>query len=91
MATLLSYDISDKHEDFKKALLKAGYTDTLSCPNGRCRLPKTTLVHEDKSTEEVRDDCTGLAQDLSIALERCIAVNYIYDHWSGTRGKEDGE
>lgn len=77
METIITYDISDKHTEFKNEMKELGYKDKIKGVN--CEwiyLPNTTLYHPTKRPEEARDDALRIRKILNINLERCIATQW---------------
>lgn len=87
MGIIITYDISDKHTDFKNEMKKLGYKDKIE-GGENCvwiYLPNTTLYHHTKTSVEAINDAKKVKQDLKIELERCIAT--IYDSWAAICGE----
>ena len=81
METIITYDISAKHVEFKNEMKKLGYQDKIK--DVRCiwiYLPNTTLFHPTKSAVEARTDANSIKNTLRIQLERCIATTW--DSWA---------
>lgn len=77
MASVVTYDIPSKHADFKKLMFQLSYKDQIPGTNGRViYFPNTTLYHANKSAEVARDDAKGVANQLGVTLERCIATQW---------------
>ncbi len=78
MATVITYDIPDKHVEFKKMMFELGYKDQIPVTQN-CKviyLPNTTLYHQLKSAEAARDDAKAICAKLRVKLERCIATQW---------------
>lgn len=87
METIIAYDISGKHLEFKNEMKKLGYQDKIT-EAGNCKvlyLPNTTLYHPTKSPVEARTDALNIKNSLKIQLERCIAT--IWDKWAAICGE----
>jgi hypothetical protein len=81
MASIVIYDVPEKHRELKQAMFKLGYNEKNSGEN--CKViyfPNTTLFHETKSPAQARDDVKTVCKNLKIELERCIAT--IWDSWA---------
>lgn len=77
METIITYDISDKHTEFKTEMKKLGYKDKIKGIKN-CEwifLPNTTLFHPAKELTESRDDAKMVCKNLNIELERFIATD----------------
>jgi hypothetical protein len=61
MASIISYDVLEKHIEVRRALLDLGYN--------------TTLYHPKKTPEEAAIDVQNICEKLAIQLERCIATD----------------
>jgi len=75
MASIVTYDIPEKHRELKKILFELGYKDQI--PGEKCKIiffPNTTLYHPSKTPEQLREDVQAVCKRLSIHLERCIAT-----------------
>ena len=86
MATIVTYDITSKHVDFKKLMFQLGYADQIAETN--CKVvyfPNTTLYHPIKSAVTARDEAIKIAKNLGIDLERCIATNW--ENWAAICGE----
>lgn len=87
MESIITYDISDKHTEFKNGMKKLGYQDKIK-GDGNCTwiyLPNTTLYHPTKTPVEARTDAKKVENDLKIVLERCITT--IWGNWAVICGK----
>lgn len=76
MAVLLSYDLSDKHQEFKDEMELLGYTKIVHNTSPRINLPNTTLSHPTKTTKQAVSDAQTTATKLNVILQRCFAVEY---------------
>jgi hypothetical protein len=63
MASIISYDIVDKHRELRRALLGLGYN--------------TTLYHPEKTLEEAAIDVQKICDQSDIRLKRCIATDMV--------------
>ena len=63
MASIVSYDVLEKHFELRKALLNLGYN--------------ITFYHPKKTPEEATIDVQNICESLAIRLERCIATDMI--------------
>lgn len=88
MAIIITYDIPEKHSEFKKEMFSLGYKEQIS--GDKCKIiyfPNTTLYHAKKTPEEARDDASSEAKKLKIKLERCVATPW-GPGWSAICGEE---
>ncbi len=85
MSALVTYDVSSKQAEVKKKLVAKGYQDRWPSEGKQVYLPDTTLWHESKTPAEARDDVTQVAKELSVTLERCVAVMRS-DNWAAIFG-----
>lgn len=86
MASLLTYDITSKHTEFKKEMLELGYLDQIS--GNTCKIiyfPNTSLYHPNNTPERARIDAELICTRLRINLERCVAT--VWDNWSAICGE----
>lgn len=87
METIITYDISAKHVEFKNEMKKLGYQDKIKT-DGNCKLiylPNTTLYHPTKSPINAREDAKSIKNSLRIQLESCVAT--IWDNWAAICGE----
>lgn len=63
MASIVTYDVLEKHVELRQALLDLGYS--------------TTLYHATKTPEEVAADVQHVCEKLQIRLAKCVATNLI--------------
>lgn len=87
METIITYDISDKHTEFKNEMKLLGYQDKVRGITN-CEwiyLPNTTLYHLSKNPSTARDEARKICKNLKIELERCIAT--IWDNWAAICGE----
>ena len=66
MASIVTYDVLEKHLELRKALLDLGYS--------------TTLYHATKTPEEVTIDVQNICEKLQIHLAKCVATDLIKWH-----------
>lgn len=88
MAIIITYDIPEKHSDFKKAMFSLGYKEQIS--GEKCKIiyfPNTTLYHAKKTPKEARDDAQEATKKLQIALVRCVATPWGTE-WAAICGEE---
>ena len=87
MESIITYDISDKHTEFKNEMKKLGYQDKIKWDGNDSwiYLPNTTLYHPTKTPVEAKVDAKKIKNDLKIDLERCIAT--IWENWSAICGE----
>jgi len=86
METLLTYDISSRHVEFKTAMLNMGYRDRLILSNGTMYFPNTTWYHPTKLVATIIEDCKSVCNNLSIRLIRCVATQW-EPNWEGILGE----
>jgi hypothetical protein len=87
MASIVTYDVPEKHFALKKALLNLGYQDQIS--GTTCEIiyfPNTTLHHLTKTPLEARKDVESACAKLSIKLERCVATQWT--NWAAICGED---
>jgi hypothetical protein len=63
MASIVTYDVGEKHSELRKVLLDLGYN--------------TTLYHATKTPEEAIIDVENACKKLQIRLPQCVATNLI--------------
>ena len=86
MASIVTYDIPEKHREFKQAMFRLGYKEKIAGES--CNViffPNTTLYHENKSPAQARDDVKAMCKNLDVELERCIAT--IWENWAVVCGE----
>lgn len=86
MATIVTYDITSKHIEFKTTMLSLGYKDQIT--GTKCKLiyfPSTTLYHPTKNAETARNDAQSTAKKIGVDLERCIATQW--ENWAALCGE----
>lgn len=86
MKTIITYDITDKHVEFKSEMFKLGYVDRFVNSSKTVYLPNTTLIHRVKDAKKCKEDAKSISLKLSIKLERCISSQFGPD-WSGIYGE----
>jgi hypothetical protein len=87
MASIVTYDVPEKHRDLKKALFALGYKDQI--PGTTCEIiyfPNTTVYHSSKTPTEARDEVQAICKKIQINLERCIATTW--SSWSAICGED---
>lgn len=81
MASIVTYDVPEKHVELKKAMFKLGYKEEIA--GNTCEViyfPNTTLYHESKNPKQAKMDVQTTCIQLNVDLERCVAT--IWDDWS---------
>lgn len=75
MPIIITYDIPDKHVEFKNIMLQNNYKDRI---NGtKCEIisfPNTTLYHATKTTVDARNEAKQICRRLNITLIRCVTT-----------------
>lgn len=71
---LISYDVSDKNQEVKAALLALNYYDYFTQNNKNHKLPNTTLFHQAKSSDQAMADMKKVCVDLKVTLEKAVSV-----------------
>ena len=87
MEIIITYDISDKHTEFKNEMKLLGYKDKVRGITN-CEwiyLPNTTLYHPSKNPSTAREEARKICKNLKIELERCIST--IWDNWAAICGE----
>lgn len=88
METIITYDISGKHPEFKNEMKLLGYQDRVRGVQN-CEwiyFPNTTLYHPSKNPITARDEARKICENLRIELERCFATTWNRDYWSAVCG-----
>lgn len=88
MASIVTYDIPNKHKEVKAAMFKKGYKDQIPGTDN-CTViyfPNTTLYHATKTPSETRDEMRDVCKDLQVNLERCIATKW--EGWAAICGED---
>jgi hypothetical protein len=88
METIITYDISGKHVDFKNEMKRLGYQDRIKT-DGNCKiiyLPNTTLYHPTKTPMSARDEAQLICDRLNVMFERCFATTWNRNHWGAICG-----
>jgi hypothetical protein len=86
MATIVTYDITTKHVEFKKMMFQLEYKDQIT--DSTCKViyfPNTTLYHPTKNAVTARDEARNIANRLGINLERCVAAKW--ENWAAICGE----
>lgn len=86
MKTIITYDITDKHVEFKSEMFRLGYIDRFLDSNKIVYLPNTTLIHKTKDSRQCTEDARSISSKLLIKLERCISSQFGPD-WTGIYGE----
>ncbi|MES2275976.1 MAG: hypothetical protein V4592_08135 [Bacteroidota bacterium] len=97
METLITYDVSRRQPDVKKALKALSYLDYWTADQKTYYLPNTTLwkqnITQAEALKEMQAVITRLNQgqplNNQIELERCVCVPVM--PWAGITGKEHKE
>jgi hypothetical protein len=63
MASMVTYDVLERHIELRNALLDLGYS--------------TTLYHATKTPEEATIDVQNICEKLQIHLVQCVSTNLI--------------
>lgn len=72
---LISYDVDSRHKAVKDAMKELGYYDKWHYDPAKIYdLPNTTLWHDKKSTDQAITDLRRVCTNLSVKLERAVAV-----------------
>lgn len=94
MNILITYDISQRWTEVKRALLDEGFKDSWVDNQTRFNLPDTTLWHNKLNNanqakamfhEVIEQLNAGQPEDKKIEIERFMAV--VFTKWSGIPGK----
>jgi hypothetical protein len=86
MTSIVTYDISSKHVEFKKEMFELGYKDQIK--GNTCstiHFPNTTLYHPTKTPSIVRVEVENVCKKLNTELERCVAT--VWQDWSAICGE----
>lgn len=86
MATIVTYDITAKHIEFKTNMFQLGYKDQIE--GTKCKViyfPSTTLYHPIKNAETARDDAQNISKKIGVDLKRCIATHW--ENWAALCGE----
>ena len=90
MDTVITYDISSKHQEFKRTMLQLDYTGRFVHDNGLMYLLNITLCHQSKTSAQTRDDAQNMSSTLNIKLEQCISTQFEPD-WARIVGEPFNE
>jgi hypothetical protein len=71
---LISYDVSDKNQEVKAALIALNYHDSFTQNSKNHKLPNTTLFHQAKSSDQAMADMKKVCADLKVTLEKAVSV-----------------
>jgi len=86
MAIIITYDIPSKHREFKEKMFESGYKQVFKDQKGfDVHLPNTTLMHQNRTAAQGRDDARKMCSILNISLERCISSQFGPD-WAAIYG-----
>ncbi|PKK36811.1 hypothetical protein BWI96_10600 [Siphonobacter sp. SORGH_AS_0500] len=86
MAIIVTYDITSKHVEFKKEMIKRGYAPTfVDHQNKTVYLPNTTLYHASRTPAQARDEVMNVAKIVVTELERCISTES--SNWAAIYGE----
>ena len=82
MASVITYDISPKHLDFKELMFQLGYNCQIEGTTRRVIYSQnTTLYHANKSVDVARDDSKCADNQLRKTFDKCIVT-----HWGPQLG-----
>ncbi len=87
METIITYDISGKHVEFKNEMKKLGYQDKVT--DVKCiwiHLPNTTLYHPNKTPIDSREDARIICNRLNVSFERFYATTWNRSNWAALCG-----
>jgi len=87
METIITYDISGKHSEFKNEMKKLGYQDKvtdLTC--NWIYLPNTTLYHPNKTPVDARENARLICIQLNVSFERFFATIWNRSYWAALCG-----
>ncbi|GAB3241703.1 hypothetical protein GCM10027346_37440 [Hymenobacter seoulensis] len=97
MNTLLTYDVSARHDEVRAALLEKQYSGKRYSLDRNCDiiLPASTLWKESSHPAQATQDLKNIVLALSksgtpISIRRAIAVSFNHN-WDGICGEEFGE
>lgn len=77
MKVLITYDVPAKHEELIKKMKARGYQKTILHPAGFIiNLPNTAFYKAATNAKLALSDLNNSAKELSINVERCIAVEF---------------
>ncbi|WP_185246249.1 hypothetical protein [Chryseobacterium bernardetii] len=83
METIITYDISGKHTEFKNEMKLLGYQDKVRGIKN-CEwiyLPNTTLYHPNKTSHDANGDANKICRKLNTKLERCFSTTWDRNNW----------
>ncbi|SEN23635.1 hypothetical protein SAMN04488505_10947 [Chitinophaga rupis] len=97
MGILITYDLVEKHEVIKTAMIQMGYSKVLKWQTTLIYLPNTALYHESSTPQQAIADlktaCAKVGLYEGPGLERAFAVTFdnINDYtWEAIPGKPFG-
>jgi hypothetical protein len=88
-SAVITYDVSGKQAEVKKRMKALGYLDAWKSGEIVYYLPNTTLWKKGKTKTDAISDLLGIAQALSVKVERAMAFNS--DPWYGIKGEPHKE
>ncbi len=81
---IVTYDVSSKHAEVKRAMRARGYLDSWTSEGQTYYLPNTTLWKPDADAGTARAEIEAVAKQLQVRLERAVAVQHT--PWSAIPG-----
>ena len=86
MASVITYDISPKHLDFKELMFQLGYNCQIERTTRRViYAPNTTLYHANKSADVARGDSKCADNQLRNTFDKCIVTQGV-PNWAAILG-----
>lgn len=83
MATIITYDLANKHTEVKEAMYGLGYSYRFAHEGQWIILPNTTLYHASKDPVTVRDELKAVCIRLGATFERSFATEAsVWASWS---------
>lgn len=74
MATIITYDLANKHTEVKEAMYGLGYSFRFAHDGKWIVLPNTTLYHPTKTPVTARDEIMAVCKRLGATFERAFAT-----------------
>lgn len=74
MATIITYDLANKHTEVKEAMYGLGYSYRFAHEGKWIVLPNTTLYHATKTPATARDELRAICSRMGATLERAFAT-----------------